>query len=195
MKRFMATMCMGMALVPMVVSQVNACNPRPCRPTQVIPVRPAPVIPQAPVNPQPGPEANGPTEPIGSNEVVWDLPETEKRRIREAVLSRTAPMQSVSTTPAPTTEAPALPERITRALAAHKALAAQVNRLMAKRTEIQRWDNVAQEKFRQAFGSTDEQLRQRVLQRIDQLIQEGSRQLTTLADEIRFEFYVARNKR
>jgi hypothetical protein len=129
--------------------------------------------------------------------VVWDLPEADKRRIREAVLARTSPKPGAgapAASQAPASEPAQTPENVSRALAAHKALAAQVARLVAKRDEIKRWDEQAQDKFRQAFGSADEALRARVLQRIDQEIQQRTRLMATLADNIRFEFYVARNK-
>jgi hypothetical protein len=90
---------------------------------------------------------------------------------------------------------PAVPERLVRAVSAHKALAAQVAKLMAKRAEIERWDGPAQEKFRRAFGTTDDKVRQRVLQQIDRQIQEASRVLASLADTIRFEFYVSQKNR
>ena len=86
------------------------------------------------------------------------------------------------------------PERITKALAAQKELKLNIQRLQAKRSEIERWDNVAQEKFRKAFGGTDEKVRQKVIQRIDQLIQESTRTLASLAEAIRFDFYISMNK-
>lgn len=199
MKWFLESAGVCLVVLALAGSELVACNPRGCKPTRPVPVRPVRpeiVVPPTPVNPGPGPEVNG-TDPADGNEVVWDLPEAEKRRIREAVRFReteSAP-QAVSRPVAATPQAPALSDRVARALAAHKTLTAQVARLMAKRNEIQRWDGPAQEKFRQAFGSTDEQVRQRVQQRIDQLIQEGTRVLASLAEEIRFEFYVARNKR
>jgi hypothetical protein len=136
----------------------------------------------------------GVVETIGGDEVVWDLPEAEKIRIREAVRARTSPRvqqpSSSSGNIAPVST-PVVPERLVRAVAAHKALATQVAKLMAKRAEIERWDGPAQEKFRRAFGTTDNQVRLRVLQQIDRQIQEASRLMASLADTIRFEFYVS----
>ena len=203
MTRSLMSLSVCVALTTAAVSDLWACGPRSCangagaRPTVVRPVRPGAgtPVPAPTVGETSGPSV---TESGGDTQVVWDLPETEKARIRQAVRLRTAP-ETASAPAAPTAPAaadsPVVPERVARAVAAQKAIAAQMARLLAKRAEIQRWDEVAQAKFRQAFGSTDEPVRARVMQRINQQIQEGSRLMAALADTISFEFYVAQKKK
>ena len=91
--------------------------------------------------------------------------------------------------------AAAMPERISRAINAHRELTQLLDHLATRREEIQRWDDLAQQKFQRAFGTVDEKVRQAVLQRIDQQMQESARALATLADSLRFEFYLTLNKK
>jgi hypothetical protein len=195
MKKFLLSICLCVTTALLASAMAQACDPRPgCG---VVPAKP-----QTSVRPVPAP-VTPPANSAGGNgagdEVIWDLPAAEKQRIKKAVLAREAIAPQGQPQPAPGPTPPVYPSadevRQANAIAAHKALTAQLARLTAKRAEIQRWDSQAQEKFRQAFGSTDEQLRKAVLQRIDQQIQESSRLLAALADNIRFDFYVSRDKR
>jgi hypothetical protein len=47
------------------------------------------------------------------------------------------------------------------------------------------------EKFRRAFGTTNEQLRDRVLDRLDELIEQKAQQLQEPADSVNLESYLA----
>ena len=75
-------------------------------------------------------------------------------------------------------------------MTAQQVLAAQTARLEAKRAELQRWDEAAQAKFRQAFGTTDESARQLVLRRIEQQIDQNTKLQAAIAETVSFEFYV-----
>jgi len=195
MKKFLLSMSLCLTASLVVAMNTQACDPRPGCGSSARPagVRPTPAAPVKPASGVVAPAQQGQSVNPGNDDVVWDLPAAEKQRIKQAVrLREDAPAPSQA---APTTATtPQADGRLANAIAAHKALAAQLGRLSAKRAQVQRWDAQAQEKFRQAFGSTDEQVRKAVLQRIDQQIQESSRLLTALADNIRFDFYVSRDK-
>jgi hypothetical protein len=198
MKAFLA--CTGICVAIILSSSAHACNPT-CGT-----VVSRPPVTSAGGNTRPGapnntPQAipSGTNEPIGGSEVNWDLPTSEKARIAKAVRFRTeTEVIPTSTTPAPATtvrpNGAVIPERVARAVAAQREMAQQLNRLIAKRAEIERWDASAQDKFRRAFGTTDEAARRNVMQRLDQQIQDGSRILADLSDSVRFEVYVSQNK-
>ena len=110
-----------------------------------------------------------------------ELSDIEKAKIRKAAQLKDAVELPAITRPTGPAVAPVrpvvapMPERLVRAIAAHKELTLAVERLVAKRSEIERWDSQCQEKFARAFGTTDEKVRLAVLARIDQQIQESSR--------------------
>ena len=141
------------------------------------------------------------TPVINAAPLQVELTDTEKAQIRKATLVRDSAEPTIAPRPVSPGYVPVrpvaapMPERLVRAIAAHKELTLAVQRLLAKRSEIERWDGPAQEKFVRAFGSNDDKLRQAVLARIEQQIQESSRGLALLADSIRFEFYVSLNKK
>jgi hypothetical protein len=85
-------------------------------------------------------------------------------------------------------------ERVVKAVQLQQAQAAQNARLEAKKAELERWDAPAQEKFRRAFGTADEAVRQRVLERIGALIQRNQQTIAAIADGMNFEFYLTANK-
>jgi hypothetical protein len=82
-----------------------------------------------------------------------------------------------------------------QAVAAQRTLALTNARLEAKRAELQRWDERAQEKFRRAFGTTQEEVREQVLSRIDQEIQRNNQLLAVIAQNVNFEFYLQTKNR
>jgi hypothetical protein len=85
-------------------------------------------------------------------------------------------------------------DRMTRAVAARQTLVAQNARLDGKRRELLRWGSEDQEKFRRAFGSTDEQLRRAVLQRIEQQQARNRQLMAAIADGMNFDFYIQTKK-
>jgi type IV secretory pathway VirB10-like protein len=91
-------------------------------------------------------------------------------------------------------EGPSHSQRMAQAVEAQRALAAANVRLDAKRRELQRWDAEAQEKFRRAFGTTDERVRRAVLQRIDEQKERNQRLLAAITDGMNFEFYMQTKK-
>jgi hypothetical protein len=84
--------------------------------------------------------------------------------------------------------------RMAQAIATQQALAAANARLDTKQAELERWDAAAQEKFHRAFGSTDERLRQAVLQRIEQQREKNLQLLAAITDGVNFEFYMQTKK-
>jgi hypothetical protein len=85
-------------------------------------------------------------------------------------------------------------DQIIKAVAVQQALAAQNARLEAKLAELKRWDSQAQEKFLRAFGTTDETVRQRVIQRIDALIERNLQTMESIADSVNFDFFLEGRK-
>jgi hypothetical protein len=85
-------------------------------------------------------------------------------------------------------------DRVLRAALAQQALAAQTALFRAKRAELERWDRAAQEKFAKAFGTTDEAVRERVLQRLDALIDRNIKAMAAIADNINFQAYLESRK-
>jgi hypothetical protein len=119
---------------------------------------------------------------------VWDLPADKRPDGRTAANPTPAVVQ-----PRPAS-GPTFNDRMAQAIAAQRLLAAQNARLSTKRAELQRWDEAAQEKFQQAFGTTDAAARQLVLRKVEQQIDRNAKLMVTLADAVNFEFYVRTKK-
>jgi hypothetical protein len=85
-------------------------------------------------------------------------------------------------------------DRVVQAVAAQQALAAENARLGARLAELERWDTVAQDKFRRAFGTADERVRQLVFQRIEQRRERNQQLIAALADGLNLEFYMRTKK-
>jgi hypothetical protein len=210
MNRLHISAVLGVLSLAVFVPSLHACDPKPRRCT------PGPRVVTPPPVPTPAVEDDG--SEVGDG-LVWDLPADAKTRIAKAAkdgaTGRRAPGRAArpgsrgpagSATPQrraaepPASETAERPQggsfhdRVTRAVAAEKALAAANTRLEAKLAELERWDAVAQEKFHRAFGTTDERVRQAVVQRIEQQREKNLRLMAAIADSVNFEFYMQSKK-
>jgi hypothetical protein len=107
---------------------------------------------------------SGSRPPAPANPADRRVPAPEHRAIRPPA----EPVEGEPKATATRAEGRSYSDRVTRAVVAQQALAAENARLEAKPAELERWDAVARDKFRRAFGTTDERMRQLVYQRIEQ---------------------------
>jgi hypothetical protein len=192
MKRLLFCLVLAATWMTALTLPARACDPRPRvirRPTPAAPAAPTPQAPR-PANPNPG----------TGEDVDWDLPADTSKEPAPAAGDRRSTTKPVTPRPAaaPTAPAPAtgsFSDRVTQAVALKQALAAQNARLKAKWAELDRWDATAQEKFRRAFGSSDEQLRGRVMDRIEQLIDRNNQSIAAISENLNFEFFLQSKKR
>jgi hypothetical protein len=203
MKRFILSLAAGVVGLTLACGTASACDTK-CN------TRPAPAA-----TPSPAPVVNPPARPTTPEEA--DLEQLLNKQRKQAgqgnlpvkplpaqATNNAGPSGALARTPAtPATATPATPvvrgpsqnDRIVKAVATQQALAAQNVLLEAKRAELQRWDRPAQEKFLRAFGTTDEGTRDRVIQRIDALIERNLQAMTTIADNLNFESFMENRKR
>jgi hypothetical protein len=159
---------------------------------------------------------------VAGDEAVNELPAGAKRAIRLAaakgertyyveaatstaapIVARTVAASQTSAASRPANVGPTAPaagslsfsDRMAQVFAVRQHLAVQTARLEAKMNELNRWDAPAQEKFRQAFGSVDENLRQRVAKAIQAQIDRNRQTVAALSEGVNFEFYMRSKKK
>jgi hypothetical protein len=153
----------------------KACDPRAARPAP----RPGAAVPQPlprpqPV-PQPIPQPSAVSPPANAEvEPVWDLPEDK---------TKPSPKDNTSSATA------GLSERLMQAGAVRQTLITQNAKLIAKRGEMLRWDDAAREKFERIFGTSDEAVRRRVLQRLEGEILQNQKLIVALTENMSMELY------
>ena len=219
MKRFAKFFLAGAMTLTTLGGPAWACHPT-CRPAGASQGVPSNVRPQPQPEPEQLPPTPAPDRGLTLNDdVINDLPADAKLAIRAAarkagkgpviptVAQRVEAVPGPST-PAPTPASPArLPvaapvaaqstshnptfnDRMAQVIATEQNLAVQTARLEAKRAELERWDDVAQEKFRRAFGTVDEAARQRIIQVLSQQITRNRQTLAALAEGVNLDFFL-----
>lgn len=159
-------------------------------------------VPAGPVRVAPGAgEGDSDLEELGSKLRRGGNLARRKAILRSRALAARGPASRPSpSAEAATTERPPVSrgasrnEQIVKTVLVQQALVAQNVRLQAKRAELERWDRPAREKFLRAFGTTDEAARERVLRRIDGLLERNFKALVAIADNVNFESYLESRK-
>jgi hypothetical protein len=214
MKRFLIAAVVTALSATALLPNLRACEPGRCssRRTAANAPAPSPAPPAAPAN-DTGTEDDTPPDLANNADVPTPKePRTQRpadgRGVPAASRPRTysqgvarptvAPTPSRATAPAPspTTRAQGLSfhDRVAQAITTQQALLTANARLEAKLAELQRWDEAAQDKFRRAFGTTEERVRQAVAQRLLEQRQKNLQALATITDGMNLEFYLQSKK-
>jgi hypothetical protein len=210
MSRLVMRVALGLMGMALAGADVWACDGKPCPGPdrrssggRVVPGNAGPSQP-LPGNTQgnAGRPANPGVDVVrGGDALDWDLPQDTKHgRAKDTgprpdAAARSGQPANIRPPVSADRQGGSWNDRMVQAVNVQRTLVLLNARLEAKRAELQRWDEQAQEKFRRAFGTAQEEARQQVLGRIDQEIQRNNQLLAVLAQNVNFEFYLQTKNR